>query len=62
MHKVTSFVYILLLSLPLVSCSADEPKSETPVVPDNGEDIPSSDNEEMITYTHTVPDGYDQEA
>ena len=62
MHKVTSFIYILLLSLPLVSCSADEPKSETPVVPDNGEDIPSSDNEEMITYTHTVPDGYDQEA
>ena len=62
MHKVTSFIYILLLSLPLVSCSADEPKSETPVVPDNGEDIPSTDNEEMITYTHTVPDGYDQEA
>lgn len=60
---IETFIYILLLSLPLVSCSADEPESETPVVPDNGEEgIPSSDNVEMITYTHAVPDGYDQEA
>lgn len=60
-HKIVSFIYILLVSLPLMSCSADSDNTE-PVIPDNGEDSLSSDSVEMISYTHAVPDGYDQEA
>ena len=61
-HKIISFLSILLLSLPLVACSTDDSEVETPIYPDNGEENPSSDDVAMISFTHAVPDGYEQEA
>ena len=61
-HKIISFLSILLLSLPLVACSTDDSEVETPIYPDNGEENPSSDEVAMISFTHAVPDGYEQEA
>lgn len=59
-HKIISFIYIMLLSLPLVACSTDEPNDS--LVSGNGEDVSSPDDVEMISYTRAVPNGYDQEA
>lgn len=61
-HKIISFLSILLLSLPLVACSTDDSEVETPINPDNGEENSSSDDVAMISFTHAVPDGYEQEA
>lgn len=61
-HKIISFLSILLLSLPLVACSTDDSEVKTPIYPDNGEENPSSDDVAMISFTHAVPDGYEQEA
>ena len=49
--------------MPLVACGTEE---ETQVIinppTSDSTDSPLSDNEEMVTYTHAVPSGYDQEA
>lgn len=53
----------LLFLTPFVACSTEEDiqgQVNPPVSDTTG--TPSPDNMEMITYTHTVPDGYDQEA
>lgn len=60
-HKIISFLSIQLLSLLLVACSTDDSDVETPINPDNGEENSSSDDVAMISFTHAVPDGYEQE-
>ena len=55
-RNLTSFIYALLLSLPLTSCNANEAGSETPVISDNGENTP------LINETRPIPDGYGQDA
>ena len=55
-RNLISFIYALLLSLPLTSCNANEAGSETPVISDNGENTP------LINETRPIPDGYGQDA
>lgn len=62
-HRLSMWLSFLLFLTPFVACSTevDMQGQVNPPVSDTT-DTPSFDGVEMITYTHAVPDGYDQEA
>ena len=65
MKDLRSYMWFsfLFLLMPLMACGSDEDIQGmvTPPATDST-DTPSSGNVEMVTYTHAVSDGYDQEA